>query len=82
MSLTAGDLLDIRSIIKEELEPVIGRLDALENDIKEIYDMLRDLQRDTLTDNGFKKLSLEKKLLTLNTELLDAARQAGIVLPR
>lgn len=30
----------------------------------------------------FKKLELEKKLLTLNAELISAARQAGITLPR
>lgn len=44
MSLTASDLLEIRSIFKEELtrelEPIMEQLQALTNDIKEIYGMI------------------------------------------
>ncbi|HEY4964595.1 MAG TPA: hypothetical protein VIH90_07955 [Candidatus Saccharimonadales bacterium] len=43
---------------------------------------MTDLQKSAITEVGFKKLSLEKKLLTLNAELLNAAKQAGITLPR
>lgn len=86
MSLTATDLAEIRSILKEELrvelEPLRGELEALRNDIKEIYSMISDLQHTTITDRGFKKLSLEQKILTLNAELISAAKQAGIELPR
>ncbi len=64
-----------RGLVKEELL-------ALENDIKDIYDMIADLQKSTITDKEFKKLTLEEKLLTLNSELLAAAKQAGISLPR
>ena len=86
MSLTATDLEEIRNIVKSslsiELKPIKDELDMLRNDIKEIYFMIADLQRSSITDKDFKKLSLEKKLLTLNAELISAARQAGITLPR
>ncbi len=86
MSLTATDLEEIRNIVKSslsiELKPIKDELDMLRNDIKEIYFMIADLQHSSITDKDFKKLSLEKKLLTLNAELISAARQAGITLPR
>ncbi|MCL4357906.1 hypothetical protein M1512_03365 [Patescibacteria group bacterium] len=86
MSLTAKDLEKIRNIVISslsiELKPIKDELDMLRNDIKEIYFMIADLQRSSITDKDFKKLSLEKKLLTLNAELISAARQAGITLPR
>ena len=48
MSLTATDLHDMRIIIQEELkvhiDPLSGRIEALENDVKEIYYMLLDSQ--------------------------------------
>jgi len=44
--------------------------------------MLAGLQKGTVTDHAFQKLTLEKKLLKLNAELLAAAKQAGITLPR
>ena len=48
MSLSGTDLLEIRSIFKEELreelQPIKGELEALSNGIKEIYKMIADLQ--------------------------------------
>jgi len=82
MSLTNTDLADIRGILKEELRPLQGKLEALSNDIKEIYGMISDLQNKTLPEKQFQKLSVEQKLLKLNSELLFAAKQAGIRLPR
>ena len=86
MSLTANDLGEIRNIIRStlsvELKPIRDELEMIRNDIKEIYFMIADLQHSTITDRDFKKLSLEKKLLTLNAELISAAKQAGITLPR
>lgn len=82
MSLTSTDLADIRGILKEELRPLQGELEALSNDIKEIYGMISDLQNKTLPKKQFQKLSVEQKLLKLNSELLFAAKQAGIQLPR
>lgn len=90
MSLTTTDLEDIRNIIEsalakqntEIIKPLQGELEAIRNDIKDIYFMISDLQHNTITDKEFKKLSLEKKLLALNAELISAAKQAGITLPR
>lgn len=94
MNLTSDDLQAIREVIKtelsvvvrdavrEELQPISGELAALRNDVKEIYGMLSDLEDKVVTDEQFGKLSLEQKLLKLNSELLTAAKQAGISLPR
>jgi hypothetical protein len=86
MSLTATDLEQIRTIISgeltSELAPIKSELKAIRNDIKEIYNMIAKLQSGFVTDPEFQKLSIEKKLLQLNAELLTAAKQAGITLPR
>lgn len=82
MSLTQEDLQQIEAIFDRKLNPVFGELKALREDIKEIYDMISGLQSSVITDSEFSKKSLEEKLLTLNAELLAAAKQAGIVLPR
>ena len=55
------------------------RVQALEADIKEIYFILA---RRNSEDEKFDKLSLEKKLLKLNANLLATAKEAGIKLPR
>lgn len=65
---------DMRQV-KTSLQNLEGRVEALEADVKEIYNMLAP-------DAKFAKLSLEKKLLKLNGDLLAAAKQAGITLPR
>lgn len=90
MSLTTNDLDQIRTIIESALskqtndviKPIQGKLEVLRNDIKDIYDMLAEMQKNLLPDSQFQNLTLEQKLLRLNTELLDAAKQAGISLPR
>lgn len=81
MSLTATNLQEIRNIFKEELEPVKGQLQALTNDIKEIYTMIAELQKRSGLDNDFSKLSIENKILKLHSQLKQAANQAGVVLP-
>jgi hypothetical protein len=40
MSLTTDDLQAIRCIIKDEIKPTHDRVVAVENDVKEIYDVL------------------------------------------
>jgi hypothetical protein len=90
MSLTTSDLDQIRIIIESSLskqtddvtKPIQGELEALRNDIKDIYDMLAEVQKNLLPDSQFQNLTLEQKLLKLNAELLAAAKQAGISLPR
>jgi len=44
--------------------------------------MIAGLQKSTITDSEFSRKSLEEKLLALNAELLAAAKQAGVALPR
>lgn len=73
MSLASTDLADIRGILKEELRPLQSELEALSNDIKDIYGMISDLQNKILPEKQSQKLSIEQKLLKLNTELLSAA---------
>ena len=40
MSLTSSDLQQIRNLFEEYLRPIEGRLEALENDVKDIYHMI------------------------------------------
>jgi hypothetical protein len=72
----------VRGTVQEELHPIHGGLEALRNDIKEVYDMISEIQDKLTLDKQFQNLSLEQKLLKLNSELLAAAKQAGISLPR
>lgn len=67
MSLNSTDLADIRGVLKEELKPLQGELEALKNDIKDIYEMISSLEHSVITDKAFEKLSLERKILMLNT---------------
>lgn len=69
---------DMREV-KSTLASLDGRVQALEADIKEIYFILA---RRNSEDEKFDKLSLEKKLLKLNANLLATAKEAGIKLPR
>jgi cell shape-determining protein MreC len=82
MSLTTNDLQQIRKIVEDVVNPLQGEIAALRNDIQEIYDRITTLENKLMPDNQFAKLSLEQKILKLNSELLLAAKQAGISLPR
>lgn len=80
MSLTYKDLQEIRKIVEETVQPIAGELEALKNDIKEIYGMIAELQ--TSPENtSFEKLKLENKIIKLHSDLVEAARQAGVNLP-
>jgi archaellum component FlaC len=68
--------------IDDKIDELTAKVDAYQSDVKEIYNMIANLQSGTITDKDFGKKSLEDKLLTLNAELLSAAKQAGIALPR
>lgn len=62
MSLSFNDLQAIRAIVREEITPVENRLEAVENDVKEIYFMMGDMRRDlntlkSLTGKSAKKSS-------------------------
>ena len=81
MSLSYEDLQAIRKVVEETIHPVRGDIEALTNDIKEIYDMLADLQKTPEGSEPFQKLSIEKKLLKLHAELVEVATKAGVTLP-
>ena len=89
MSLTTNDLDEIKNIFEsslakqslEVIKPIQGELEALGNDIKEIYEMIADIQKNSKNRQSFQKLSLEEKLLNLHVDLVEAAKQAGVVLP-
>ncbi len=81
MSLSSEDLQAIRQIVQDVIIPLEGKLDALEDDVKEIYTMLSELQKTPNTNDSLQKPNLEQKLLSLHEDLIEAARQAGIVLP-
>lgn len=89
MSLSTNDLSEIRDIIEsalarqseEVIKPLQSELEALRNDIKDIYDMIVELQNNQ-TNGNFTKLSLEQQILDLNSKLVIAARKAGVSLPR
>ncbi len=86
MTLTTTDLSEIRAIVREEVgsqvAPLAGRIEALENDVKEIYAMLSRMEKLLMPDKEFQKLSVERKLLKLNRDLQAMAREAGVSLPR
>jgi selenophosphate synthase len=81
MSLSYDDLQAIRTIVEETVNPLRGDIEALSNDIKDIYEMIGDLQKAIGVNGSFQKLSIEKKILRLHAELIEAARQAGVSLP-
>lgn len=90
MNLTSNDLNEIRNIIdsaffkqnNEMIAPMQDELEALRNDIKDIYGMLDEVQNKLAPDSRFEKMNIEQKPLKLNAELLAAAKQVGISLPR
>ena len=78
--LTYDDLQAIRKIVVT-VDPIKGDLEALGNDIKEIYDMITDLQKNSSSKESFSKLGVEQKILQLHADLIEAAKQAGVTLP-
>ncbi len=81
MSLSYDDLQAIRTIVEETVNPLRGDIEALSNDVKDIYEMISDLQKAIGVNGSFEKLSIEKKILRLHAQLIEAAKQAGVSLP-
>lgn len=78
------DVSDLKSDmvgVKQSLNNLDGRVEAIENDIKELYEMVADLQKAKQENHNFDKLSLEKKVLQTHAEILLVAKEAGIILP-
>lgn len=90
MSLTNEDLVQIRDIVEgvfdRKIKPVLGEIQALRNDIKEMYDMLADLNKriseKSILDPAFVELSEKEQLLRLNDILISTAKRLGVELPR
>jgi peptidoglycan hydrolase CwlO-like protein len=80
MSLSYDDLQAIRKVVEETVDPIKGELEALGNDIKEIYEMISSSQKSPEHAIAQKR-SLEEKILELHSELVEAAKQAGVRLP-
>lgn len=81
MGLTTDDLQQIEAIFDRKLAPIFGKLEAIENDVKEIYNMISELQRKSLFNKDYDDKSLEEKILTVHAEVVAMAKQAGISLP-
>ncbi len=81
MSLSYDDLQAIRKIVEETVSPIQGNLEALSNDIKEIYEMISEPQKEAKNTDSSQNSSIEEKLLRLHAELVEAAKQAGVTLP-
>ncbi len=90
MSLTNEDLAQIRDIVSDvferKIDPVLGELEALRNDVKEIYTMLADLNKridqKSILDPSFSSLPDKEQLLRLNEVLVSTAQRMGVELPR
>ena len=80
MALTNDDKQWIKGAIADGV--VEGRLQALINDIKEIYDVIYGKPNKSFMSASFAKMSSKEKLLVINEELLKMAKDAGVVLPR
>ena len=72
---------DMREV-KATLHSLDDRVQLLEADVKEIYHMIADLQKQNATTTGFAKLPLEKKILKAYADIVAMAKEAGVSLPR
>jgi uncharacterized protein (UPF0335 family) len=91
MSLTQEDLLQIRNLVREEvttviereIEPLRGEIQAWRNDIKDIYDMISQLEkRSAGFDKSFERLSDEQQIMQLYAAVTALAKRKGVTLPR
>ena len=94
MSLTQDDIKIIRTVIREEVREIVkdevaksteilsGKIEALEDDIKELYFMVDRLEKGFVTDPKFKKLPEEEQILRVNAWLVEFAKRKGVALPR
>ena len=77
---------EIESVIAARIEPrfdsLDGSIEALNNDIKDIYEMITELQKLTRPVAHFEKHDLEQKILTTYKNIIAIAKEAGVTLPR
>ncbi|MBX6334825.1 hypothetical protein IRY61_05830 [Candidatus Saccharibacteria bacterium] len=94
MSLTQNDLLQIRAIVREEIDRAVGPLasevKALREDVKEIYDMIKALEKRVanlekqavIIDESFAKLPVKEQILRMHAMIVELAKKEGVVLPK
>ena len=68
--------------VKERLGYVEGEIQALTNDIKEIYNVIYKKPNKVLVNEMFANMSDEDKITTLHDELQQLAKKRGVVLSR
>lgn len=66
--------------IETRLDSIEGRIEALEADIKELYLLVEKMEK-SQKPKGYDKLSLEKKLITTHSMVMEIAKKYGINLP-
>lgn len=71
MSLTTSDLQSIRDINREVNSSLEGKVEAAQNDVKEMYYMLAKMQNAKLEDN----------IKSVHSDQVVTAKEAGITLP-
>ncbi len=83
MSLTQEDLQQIEAIFDRKLSPVLGELEALRNDVKEIYEMIGKLEKSSVViGESFGGLPVKEQILQLNAAVVALAQKEGVTLPR
>lgn len=74
-----------RKIVREEISKSIstldGKLEALENDVKDMYEMISELQKLSRRVAHFEKYDLEQKILTSYKQIVAIAKEAEVKLP-
>ena len=82
MSLSFDDFRQMESLLDRKLGPVLGEITALRNDIKEIYDTLLLLGKDSVKiDESFNKKSSKQQILQLHALIVSLAKKENIELP-
>lgn len=69
--------IDMREA-NRKLTDLGGKVEALDNDIRELYQLVSQKQSQ---GKSYDKLSIEQKFLKMHSEFAQLAKQAGIVLP-
>ena len=80
-----NELAAIRNDLKEIYDRLISletRMTNMEGRMTNMEGRMTRLESKIMPDKEFEKLTVKQKLLRLNSELLIAAKQAGVSLPR
>lgn len=67
--------------IRTRLDDIDGRLTAIEDDVKELYSMVAQVQKAQGADRKFMALSTDAKIRRLHSQITTLAEAEGIILP-